>query len=540
MPPQDKKQVVELELPNGQIAEIEVPEGASQAQIQLSIKAFRAKNPSLFGTPDQPRRISSQELPNRGRIPDPAQALPTIGAMVGSVAGASYGGPVGGIGGATVGGEAGEAAKQLIHRAVGMEAPKTSTEAATSMATEGAIQGVGEAVFVGVPGASKWLVNKAFNRVTSRKAATMIANELSDEALSPAQFGSKVQSAFDLVRKKAGEGIEQAIKRNPQHLISTKNTIVALEAAREKIFQDVGEATARAADSPIKKTVDIIENQLSQLKARQGQTTFHNMWERDSALASVGQGLDPGLSSKINSDIRRAIDNDIKQSLGETNPIYSEFKAARQRFAELSELGRADVLSKVFGNERISLDKVRSTLASAPEDSLRAIQLINKRGEEFAIKNVRRAMFLELFENGGKFPSKASSEMVREVYGSSAAKVEKFFDVMSKGTRRGSIINFGRLTLTKGSSLGASDESGPLIEIPVKRLAAVLDDPSVLEPLTKLATAPEKGQQAAQALRALLASLQALGGRGRTAEGASIEEQLKEKERRMEMLRRKR
>jgi hypothetical protein len=67
------------------------------------------------------------------------ETLPAAGATVGGILGAP--GIVTGAGGAALGGAAGEAARQLLNRALGREAPGSMSEAATSIGTQGAIQG---------------------------------------------------------------------------------------------------------------------------------------------------------------------------------------------------------------------------------------------------------------------------------------------------------------------------------------------------------------------------------------------------------------
>ena len=84
-------------------------------------------------------------------------ALPALGGaaggIIGGIGGTAFGMGVGGVpgavGGATLGGGAGEAAKQLINRARGKEAPGSATEAATGIGKEAAIQGAAEGVGIG-------------------------------------------------------------------------------------------------------------------------------------------------------------------------------------------------------------------------------------------------------------------------------------------------------------------------------------------------------------------------------------------------------
>lgn len=69
-----------------------------------------------------------------------------VGGIGGTVAGFGVGGVPGAMGGAALGGGAGEAARQLVNRARGAEAPATPAEAAGDIALQGGINGVLEGV----------------------------------------------------------------------------------------------------------------------------------------------------------------------------------------------------------------------------------------------------------------------------------------------------------------------------------------------------------------------------------------------------------
>jgi len=79
-------------------------------------------------------------------------ALPTIGGLAGGAIGGAggtafglgIGGVPGAVGGAALGGGAGEAAKELINRFRGADAPTSSLDAAKNIGASGAVQGAGE------------------------------------------------------------------------------------------------------------------------------------------------------------------------------------------------------------------------------------------------------------------------------------------------------------------------------------------------------------------------------------------------------------
>lgn len=96
--------------------------------------------------------------PDRSWTDVAVDALPaiggTVGGIVGGIGGTAFGMGIGGVpgavGGATLGGGAGEAARQMVNRVRGKEAPATPGEAAGDIALQGgingAMEGVGQAV----------------------------------------------------------------------------------------------------------------------------------------------------------------------------------------------------------------------------------------------------------------------------------------------------------------------------------------------------------------------------------------------------------
>lgn len=97
-----------------------------------------------------PVRAHSRAVRKKGLGETAAGLLPAAGGLVGGLVGGAggtvfglgFGGVPGAIGGAAVGGAGGEAAKQLVQRAMGLEAPETAGQAALQIGQEGATQGV--------------------------------------------------------------------------------------------------------------------------------------------------------------------------------------------------------------------------------------------------------------------------------------------------------------------------------------------------------------------------------------------------------------
>jgi hypothetical protein len=109
------------------------PDDATDAEISAALGAIPAAN-----TKDAPKArtwtdVAVDTLPAAGAI-----VGGTVGAIGGTAFGFGIGGVPGSIGGAALGGSAGEAAKQLINRLRGANAPNTMGEAASAIGLEGA------------------------------------------------------------------------------------------------------------------------------------------------------------------------------------------------------------------------------------------------------------------------------------------------------------------------------------------------------------------------------------------------------------------
>lgn len=125
--------------PDGKINEF--PDGVSDAQISAALQAIPKVN-----APNAPKARTWTDLA--------VDAIPavtgTAGAVIGGLGGTAFGFGVGGVpgaaGGAALGAAGGEAAKQLINRVRGADAPATSLEAAKDIGMAGAEAGVTTAV----------------------------------------------------------------------------------------------------------------------------------------------------------------------------------------------------------------------------------------------------------------------------------------------------------------------------------------------------------------------------------------------------------
>lgn len=110
-----------------------------------------------LGQASAPSTPAAPAAPERTWTDTAVDALPTLGGLAGGVIGGAggtvlgmgVGGVPGAVGGAALGGGAGEAAKQLINRVRGAEAPATMGGAAGNIGASAAVQGAGELAGIG-------------------------------------------------------------------------------------------------------------------------------------------------------------------------------------------------------------------------------------------------------------------------------------------------------------------------------------------------------------------------------------------------------
>lgn len=151
----------------------------------------------------------------------------TLGGVVGGIGGTAFGMGVGGVpgavGGAALGGGAGEAAKQLINRARGAEAPTSATEAAGDIALQGGVQGAAELAGAGVAQVAKTgakAVYRGYLKPALSQRMLPKANQIVDTALKEAlpvtrggvQAGQRVigelRTQVDDILKQSPESID--------------------------------------------------------------------------------------------------------------------------------------------------------------------------------------------------------------------------------------------------------------------------------------------------------------------------------------------
>jgi len=185
-------------------------------------------------------------------------ALPIAGGIVGGILGLPSG--PGAVGTAALGGAGGEAYRQLAARALGMEAPQTSTEAAKKIGISATEQGVGEAVgsFVAAPALKvvgnvlKKPAGDLFQIITKIKpedAATLFKNP---KAILPGQW-KKAQAAWRAAAEGAGIPVDDV---SPEIINALKKD------ARSTVFDafekiSAGEKVTASEAQTAKQALDI-------------------------------------------------------------------------------------------------------------------------------------------------------------------------------------------------------------------------------------------------------------------------------------------
>lgn len=232
-------------------------------------------------------------------------ALPTIGGLAGgiiggiggTVAGMGVGGVPGAVGGATVGGAAGESARQLVNRARGAPAPNSPIQAATSIATQGALQGGAELI----GGA----VTKGATKAASAVYRGYLKPSLSNQMLPRAN--AIVKTALDEALPISRGGVETA-NRVIGELRAEVEDVLAKAAGKVDLHQIANKVRSFARSRYYKPGVDSTDFDAAMAVA--------NKLDAHPAL-----NLPPGAAptrvdvslSKAN-EVKRALDTSVKET----------------------------------------------------------------------------------------------------------------------------------------------------------------------------------------------------------------------------------
>lgn len=284
---------------------------------------------AAVGQQAAPQATAPPKAATLGVLDYAVNALPTAGGMagglIGGIGGTAFGMGVGGvpgaIGGATLGGATGEAAKQLINRLRGADAPASSGDAAKRIGTSAAIQGAGEVVGIGAAAAVK-----------------PVAKGLYGLALRPIKSVRDKYGLGTLIR----EGFENRIM--PTEAGADKALALVKDS---KAAQQAMEAAYDAAGGAMPSTVGVV--------GAATRPVIRNAAAQESAvgLSSAGRaGVRAAAKQVIDSNpaTMSAVEMGTAKRVADTvaDPAYAAARRTGQAIEDTSPAGVAKALSKAY------------------------------------------------------------------------------------------------------------------------------------------------------------------------------------------------
>lgn len=489
--------------------------------------SIKAGIPAGFGPPEQA---------------NPLEAIPPAGAILGATLGAPAG--LGGaLGGAALGGGGGEAAKQLISRAIGAEAPETSGEAFEDILTEGALQATLEGGMRGVIAGGKFVLKRLGKRIPVKEAAEKLSAKLFGNEVTPKQFGDDLKALYDTTRDAADSELrafkDTLVKNSPNLNVPYNKSLDAVNRRIAQLRADMSKHPRRAKVDPTtgKDTRQMAIDELTDLQQLFGNQNVLKRGNLNEAfsertrafkLSQVVKGEAEGFETELSNAIHDDIGVALKAN-GKTKE-FGEFELLSRQFRRVKELGekeKSQQLAKVFGDERVSSEQVGKILADVPEESLAAVRLL--KGDRQAVKSVRQAIFENLVESNKL--GKTNSKIVREVFGQEAEKVLKFGDLMARAERGEGLAGALRFiaTTVAGTRFGLNvPGSGIILEMRARDLARLLDQPNGLNIVIDALEKPATKATASNLLRLI----EVAGNQPVKRKGATIEERMTPEQRR--------
>lgn len=301
--------------------------------------------------------------------------IPAAGATVGGVLGGAAGLPTFGIGaapGALIGASSlaagGESLRQLINHYRGVDAPATAADAATQIAKEGVMGGVGEGVgrYVVAP------VLEAAGRGLYRsvlKPPIAVRQDFGGDAVT----NTLIQAGVPISRSGAGEAKTLELLRNAGR--DTANTIAEAEAAGVppipmravvgSLYRTRAKVAERAVRTPALSQIRDFSNMvLSDNPALVSPTRAQAMKQAEQELAinaykaemrGAPVTLEPSMHEDLARGLRQAIERRIPSTASKnqrTQDLIGALKAitsAEGRIANRDFIGMGDVLSLASG-----------------------------------------------------------------------------------------------------------------------------------------------------------------------------------------------
>lgn len=244
--------------PDGNVHEF--PSDFTDADIEAAFSSL-----SIPDTPTAPATPKGSAAAAHARVGNAVidfakDNLSTIGGIAGGIIGGTVGNVPGAVAGAAIGAGGGEGWQQVIDFARGKPTPRTSTEAATRIAGQGALAGAtevaGAGIAKGMTKAAPWLMEKALKptRALVKEYGTTparLVQTLLDEGVNVAQGGvEKLQRLFDATN----DEIKVALKDRDALLqrLHGRSDVVS----RPRVAAQVA-STAKRAANQVDATADL-------------------------------------------------------------------------------------------------------------------------------------------------------------------------------------------------------------------------------------------------------------------------------------------
>lgn len=318
-------------LSDGRKVTVEAAQPPSEQDILGALGGSRPA-PTAAAKPDEGRSWADTAVDALPAIGGAAGGI--IGGLGGAAFGMGFGGVPGSIGGATLGGGAGEAAKQLINRARGENAPATSTAAARGIGTQAAIQGAADVAGHGagriLTGGARMLYSSALKptveaiKGSPTRLAELITTGL-EEGINPTAAGSrKIGRLVSTIHGKVKPLIAAAGQRGQR--------IDRLRAARraEEFAKRQFGGLAPKADN------EVIENVVEQF-VEGAPSRVDDAFE---AAQREGSLLRKTFGQRSGADVeaRKALRHEVREQVGEAVPEINPLLA---RESQLLRLGKS-------------------------------------------------------------------------------------------------------------------------------------------------------------------------------------------------------
>lgn len=402
-----------IRLPNGQIVEIDVPEGASPQQIQFAVKTFRAKNPQLFvetlelrrGAQGAARSVDEGSGPSvdmgtltRNVIED--VGFPAVGAGAGALLGAPLG-PPGILVGGLAGGMSGEAAKQIGRSLTGrLEEVPQGFDQTLDIATAG----LGGAIQEAAP------LLRSVARPPIPKPT-------------PPQVTAAGELGVDITKGQAFNGFRKTIEN-----------LLSKSLGGSRSFRELGLKQSQQLEEGIQKIASQISR--ANLPPDQAGHLLQSMLEHSRELAGrrVGQTLDliskelPNVkvakSGKISQTARDLLNEITRPSVAFDVPALSKVDDIESVSKVLRQFAQGDATASIEDTVRLKrlLDKLADFDAGGSKVGKSALQRLSgavNESIESAIEAAKRPDLLKQFRadkaNFGRVIERIESKTIQQI-----------------------------------------------------------------------------------------------------------------------------